>query len=109
MSKLAKVQKDIEKNREADLLKMLHDKDKAVRLAVIEGLGKIGKDAACNTLITEIDDEDPEIRAAVATALGEIGDEHTATHLSYRNSRETEEKVLRAIHEALGKIKARGR
>ena len=94
MSKLAKVQKDIEKNREADLLKMLHDKDKAVRLAVIEGLGKIGKDAACNT---------------VATALGEIGDEHTATHLSYRNSRETEEKVLQAIHEALGKIKARGR
>ena len=33
---------------------------------MIEGLGKIGKDAACNTLITEIDDEDPEIRAAVA-------------------------------------------
>ena len=72
-------------------------------------IGFIGKDAACNTLITEIDDEDPEIRAAVATALGEIGDDHTATHLSYRNSRETEEKVLQAIHEALGKIKARGR
>ena len=76
---------------------------------MIEGLGQIGKDAACNALITEINDEDPEIRAAVATALGEIGDEHTATHLSYRNSREKEEKVLQAIHEALGKIKARGR
>ena len=76
---------------------------------MIEGLGQIGKDAACNTLITEIDDEDPEIRAAVATALGEIGDEHTATHLSYRNSRETEEKGASGDPRSARKNRERGR
>lgn len=84
-------------------------KDQEVRIAVIDGLVQIGKEDACNVLITLLDDESPKVRGAVARALGMLGDDHTATHLNYRNERETDEEVRKELHEALGKIKSQGR
>lgn len=58
---------------------------------------------------TLLDNESPKARGAVARALGMIGDNYTATHLNYRNERETDEEVRKELHEAQGKIKSRGR
>lgn len=104
MSKLAKIEKNIAKGKEDNLLKMLNDKEQDVRLAVIDGLGKIGKDNSCNALISLIDDDDAEIRIASIKALGLIGDEHTATHLRHRMEREKEERVIQEIKQALSNL-----
>ena len=48
MSKLEKVEKAIEKGKEAALIKLAQDKDEEVRLAAIAGMGKIGKDDSFN-------------------------------------------------------------
>ncbi|MFQ9680503.1 MAG: HEAT repeat domain-containing protein [Ruthenibacterium lactatiformans] len=62
------------KGKEDELVKLVHDRDKNVRLAAIAGLGRAGKDNACNVLITLLLDDDPEIRSASASALGDLGD-----------------------------------
>lgn len=109
MSKLAKIEKCIAKGKSADLVKLLDDKDQEVCIAAINGLGQIGKEDASNVLITLLSDDSPAVRKAVAHALGIIGDDHTATHLNYRNERETDEEARKELHDALGKIKSRGR
>ena len=43
----------------------MHDRDKNVRLAAIAGLGRAGKDNACNVLITLLLDDDPEILSLI--------------------------------------------
>ena len=71
MSKLDKVTKLVEKGKEAPLIKLAGDKDKEVRLAAIEAMGRIGKDDSFNAMVPDmLTDEDPDIRAAAATALG---------------------------------------
>lgn len=105
MSKLSKIEKCIKKGKEAELLKMLDDKDREVQLAVIVGMGEIGKDNSCNALISLLSNADWEIRAESVKALGNIGDDHTITHLRYRLEHETDERVVKEIEEALSKLK----
>lgn len=86
MSKLAKIEKGIAKGKDTDLIKLLGDKDQEVRIAVIDGLEQIGKEDACNVLITLLDDESPKVRGAVARALGMLG------RRSYSNTFELSER-----------------
>ena len=72
MGKLEKIEKCVQKGKEDELVKLVHDRDKNVRLAAIAGLGRAGKDNACNVLITLLLDDDPEIRSASASALGDL-------------------------------------
>ena len=101
MSKLEKVKKYVESKKEGKLLKLVHDKDQQVRLAAIEGLGKVGKDDGFNALITLIADEDEKVRAASTRALGELGNEHAVAHLVYRMEHETGSEVVEAIKNAI--------
>ena len=78
MGKLEKIEKYVQKGKEEALIKLVHDRDKAVRIAAISGLGKAGKNDACNVLITLMLDDDPEIRAASATALGVLNSVYTS-------------------------------
>ena len=71
MGKLEKIEKCVQKGKEDELVKLVHDRDKNVRLAAIAGLGRAGKDNACNVLITLLLDDDPEIRSASASARSE--------------------------------------
>ena len=60
MSKLEKVEKAIEKGKEAALIKLAHDKDEEVKLAAIAGMGKIGKDDSFNAIVPDmLTDETP--------------------------------------------------
>ncbi len=104
MSKLEKVKKYVESKKEGKLLKLVHDKDQQVRLAAIEGLGKVGKDDGFNALITLIADENGTIRAASARALGELGNEHAVAHLVYRMEHETDQEVISAIKNAISTL-----
>lgn len=62
MGKLEKIEKCVQKGKEDELVKLVHDRDKNVRLAAIAGLGRAGKDNACNVLITLLLDDDPECK-----------------------------------------------
>jgi len=102
MSKLDKIQKSIEKGKEAPLVKLANDKDKEVRLAAIAGMGKIGKDDSFNIMVPSmLLDEDPDIRSAAALALGEMKNPHASAHLRYYLEREKDEKVADAIRKAI--------
>ena len=70
-----KIEKCVQKGKEDELVKLVHDRDKNVRLAAIAGLGRAGKDNDCNVLITLLLDDDPEIRSASASALGDLGED----------------------------------
>ena len=52
MGKLEKIENVFKRGKEDELVKLVHDRDKNVRLAAIAGLGRAGKDNACNVLIT---------------------------------------------------------
>lgn len=104
MSKLEKVEKYIAKGNEAKLLKFINDKELPVRLAVIEGLGKIGQDDGFNNLIMLLTDADPAIRAASAQALGVLKNEHAKAHLAHRLELEKDETVLQAIKGAIAEL-----
>ena len=98
------MKKYVESKKEGKLLKLVHDKDQQVRLAAIEGLGKVGKDDGFNALITLIADENGTIRAASARALGELGNEHAGAHLVYRMEHETDQAVISAIKNAISTL-----
>lgn len=108
MGKIEKVEKLVEKGKTDKLAAMAQDKDKEVRLAAIEGLGKIPlTEDSQNILIRMIEDPDPEIRKAIVTSLGLSGDSYVETHLRLLLSQEKDVDVVAAIREALAKIEAR--
>ena len=80
MSKLEKVEKAIEKGKEAALIKLAQDKDEEVRLAAIAGMGKIGKDDSFNFIVPDmLTNDDPKVRATAAEALGNMEREKDPT------------------------------
>ncbi len=104
MSKLAKVQKCIEKKKASELVKLAKDSDKEVRLVAIAGMEQLSSHAFLNELVAMMDDPDEEIRIAVIHAIGEARDRGVDTHLRYYLERESREPVREAILEALKKM-----
>ena len=78
MSKLEKIEKYVAGHKEEKLVKLAQDRDQAVRLAAIAGLGKVGKDDGFNLLIT--------------------------AHLTHRLEHETDAEVAAAIKEAVAAL-----
>lgn len=100
-----KVERLIEKKKGDELVKLTADKDSTVRLKAIEGLGKVGGEAAFNTLITLLRSSEPSMRLAAANALGEMGDAKTRAHIEHQLKSEQDAQVGAALRAALGKIK----
>ncbi len=108
MGKIDKVNKLVEKGKTDKLASLAQDRDKEVRLAAIEGLGRVPlTEDSQNILVRMIDDPDPEIRRAIVTSLGLSGDSYVETHLRLRLSQEKDASVIPAIREALGRIEER--
>ena len=101
MSKLAKVEKCVQKGKEEELIRLSQDKEKKVRVAAIAGHGQVGKGDAYNHLVTMMEDEDPEIRIACIKALGVMKDAAADTPLRHQMSKETDEEVKAAIRDTL--------
>lgn len=104
-SKQQKIDRAIEKKKEAPLLKLAEDKDMQVCLAAIAGLGKVALDDGCNTLITLLHDPNDDIRSAAASALGELGNGHAKAHISYQIQQEKNPAVKETMTHALHAIK----
>ena len=104
MSKLEKIEKYVAGHKEEKLVKLAQDRDQAVRLAAIAGLGKVGKDDGFNLLSTLLSDGDPQLRAASTKARGELGNEHATAHLTHRLEHATEAEVAAAIKEAVAAL-----
>lgn len=108
MSKLAKVEKSIQKKKEGELIKLAHDKDQEVRLAAIAGMGQVGSGDSFNNLVTFLRDPSPAIRAASATSLGLLRDNHADADLRHRLESEKDEQVISAIKSALALLHKEG-
>lgn len=105
MSKLDKVEKAIEKGKEAALIKLAGDKDEEVKLAAIAGMGKIGKDDSFNAMVPDmLTDSNPKVRAAAAQALGVMKNEHASAHLRYYLEREQDPSVVAALKGAISAL-----
>ena len=97
MSKLEKVEKAIEKGKEAALIKLAHDKDEEVKLAAIAGMGKVGKDDSFNAIV-------PDMLTDAAEALGVMKNEHANAHLRYYLEREKDPAVIAAMRGAIASL-----
>ena len=104
-SKTDKIQKAIEKRKAAPLIKLTKDKDPAVRVAAMLGLGEIRSNDGFAIMTYNLNDADPAMRAAAATALGKLGDAHGKAHITFRMNKETDPKALEAMHKAVASLK----
>ena len=92
-NKLGKVERAIEKKKVDKLAELMMDKDEAVRLAAIDGLGKLKAGDAVNPLITLLRDASAQVRVHAAQALGQIGDPHSKAHIIHAAQAEKDEQV----------------
>ena len=104
-NKLGKVSRAVEKGKASVLVELTHDKDEAVRLAAIDGLGKIKSNEGVNSLVSLLHDPSAEVRKHAALALGEIGDAHSKAHIAFAVEKETDPKTKEAMGQAIGKLK----
>lgn len=103
-SKINKIGKMIEKNQAEKLEKLLKDKDQAVVLAAIDGLGQCTGDTAFNALVPLILSPDAQVRVHAIKALGVMGLPKARTFLLHQKDAEKDKDVLAALEEALKKI-----
>ena len=108
MGKLEKIEKCVQKGKEDELVKLVHDRDKNVRLAAIAGLGRAGLLSSNKQGRHQLLDDDPEIRSASASALGDLGDPRAHTLLMHHLGVEKDERVAAAIKDAVGKLHGGG-
>ncbi len=104
---ISKVEKLIEKKKDAELVKLAESKDEKVRMAAIAGLGKVRGEASHNGLVALLRSPDPAVRAAVANAMAEYGDPKLRAHIEHLLKSETDAGVIAALHGALAKIKGK--
>ncbi len=72
-------------------------KDKSIRLAAIDGLGKTAKDEpSVNRLVTLLSDHDVDIRSAAAAALKNTKSTYAQMRLTYFYQNEQTETVLQS-------------
>ena len=103
-NKTKQVESAIAHKKADKLIALAKDKDEAVALAAVKGLGVVGGEDAINFLVTQLRHIKPEFRAAAATSLGEIGDPHAKAHISCVLKFEKDTATIQAMHAAMAKI-----
>ena len=104
-NKLGKVEKAIAKNKTDKLVELMMDKDEAVRLAAIDGLGKLKAEDVVNPLITLLRDPSAQVRVHAAQALGSIGDPHSKAHIVHAAQAEKDDAVRAEMVRAEAQLK----
>ncbi len=104
-NKTSKIENAIAKGKASTLVDLAHDKDESIRIAAIDGLGKIKSNDGVNTLVNLLHDPSAEIRKHSAAALGEIGDPHSKAHISFACDKEQDPAAKEAMRHALTKLK----
>lgn len=104
-NKMSKVEKAVQKNKPEKLVELLSTKDDNVRLAAIDGLGKLKANEGSNPLINLLHDPSAEVRKHSALALGSIGEVHAKAHIAHALSVEKDAAAKAALQQALGQLK----
>ncbi len=103
-TKMDKIKKAVKNSNVKTLIELANSKDMHIKLAAIDGIGKVGGDDASNYLVMQLRNIDAQIRVAAATALGETGDIHSRAHISGQLTRETDPHIRDAMSKAVMKI-----
>jgi HEAT repeat protein len=106
-SKTSKIEKLTAKKKSEQLTKFLSDKDPAVRLAAIKGLGQAGGEPAFNSLVSLLRDSNANMREAAASALEVLKDPKSCAFLSARLKDETDASAKAAMNRALQAAQSR--
>ena len=104
-NKLGKVSKAIEKGKADVLVGLLQDKSEEVRLAAIDGLGKVKSADGVNPLVNLLHDTSAEVRKHAALALGAIGEAHAKAHINFACEKETDPAAKAAMQQAMNMLK----
>lgn len=109
MGKIDKVNKLVEKGKTEKIVALVHDKDKEVRLAAIEGLRSVPEtEDSVNALVAMINDTDTEIRREVIISLGYTQDSYVETQLRHRLTAENDDSIKEVIRESLDRMRDAG-
>ena len=104
-SKTDKIARAIEKKKPSAMIKLAKDADPKVRIAALEGLGKIKSNDGFAILTYSLNDVDASVRAAAAKGLADLGDVHGKAHIVFAMNKEPDEKAKQAMHEAMQHLK----
>jgi len=102
---LAKAEKAVAKNKPNVLIGLLSNKDEAVRIAAIDGLGKLKSNDGMNPLINLLHDPSANIRRHAALGLAAIGDGHAKAHISFAIEKESDASARDGMQQALLTLK----
>lgn len=105
-NKLSKIENATAKGNGKYLMTLIKDKDQAVRLAAIDGLGKVKYTDAVGPLASFLYDPSVEVRVHCCEALANIGDAHSKEHINNAIARETDAKAKERMVKALLKLKS---
>lgn len=106
-NKFEKIARLAEKGEEEKLVSFVNDKHEDVHLAAIDALGRCSGDVAFNALVPLVHSADKQTRIHAAGALCAMNDPKARAHLEHQRNAEKDPDVLKAIEEALAKIKDR--
>ena len=104
-NKTAKINKAIDKGKVDVLIGLVHDKDESVRVAAIDGLGKVKSADGVNSLVNLLHDTSAEVRRHAALALGAIGEAHAKAHINFACEKETDPAAKAAMQQAMNMLK----
>ncbi|HIU47688.1 MAG TPA: HEAT repeat domain-containing protein [Candidatus Fimadaptatus faecigallinarum] len=105
-NKLDKISKLAAKRDAGKLAGFVGDGKPEVRLAAIDALGKCEGDDAFNALVPLIHHADRDVRIHAAGALSELKQPRSRPFLEHQLAQEKDAQVIKAIDEALSKIKS---
>ena len=104
-NKLSKIEKLTAKKKADALIPLTSDKDEAVQLAAIRGLGVCESDQAYNALVPLVHAASAAVRKAAILALAEMNRPSGRVHIEHQMRAEKDPQVLEAIQTALAKLK----
>jgi len=98
MGKIDKISRYAAKRKSGKLRTLAYDSDKAVRMAAIEGLGKVADDTSAeNALVMLLGDSDCEITDAAAAALENFSSNYARVQLEYYYAKKKDKVALETL------------
>lgn len=98
MGKIDKISRYAAKRKSGKLRTLAYDSDKVIRMAAIEGLGKVTDDTSAeNALVMLLGDSDPDITDAAATALENFSSSYARVQLEYYYMKKKDKVALETL------------
>ncbi|MCD7832817.1 MAG: HEAT repeat domain-containing protein [Lachnospiraceae bacterium] len=98
MGKIDKINRYAKRRKTGKLRRLAYDSDRSIRMAAIEGLGKLTGDIVSeNALVMLLGDSDSEIAEAAAKALSNSQSSYARVQLEYYYAKKMDKVELEAV------------